>query len=138
MKPPTRLPHRPWRENEGGAMSLAAARSQRVLKPNAKQQALAQLAELKSKGTRRSEQYEVRPYAPCIVKAVRNICASTILPSLTCCGLVLVAQVKDEGDVYDDVDEVTYQEIMKKRRDDNFIEDDGGASMATPLLATAA
>ena len=52
-----------------------------ALAPAARAEGLvAQLAELKSKGTRRSEQYEVRPYAPCVLKAVRNICASTILP----------------------------------------------------------
>ena len=35
-------------------------------------------------------------------------------------------QLKEEGDVYEDVDEDTYQEMLKKRREDDFIEDDGG------------
>ena len=39
-------------------------------------------------------------------------------------------QAKGEGDVYDEVDEATYQEIMKKRREDNFIEDDGASGVA--------
>ena len=34
-------------------------------------------------------------------------------------------QVEDEGDVYEDVDEDAYQELVRKRREDNFIEDDG-------------
>ena len=32
----------------------------------------------------------------------------------------------EEDDVYDDVDEDAYQELVRKRREDNFIEDDGG------------
>eukprot|EP00965_Chrysotila_dentata_P217873 6190268-Pleurochrysis_carterae.AAC.4 len=32
--------------------------------------------------------------------------------------------VRIEDDVYDDVDEATYQEMIMKRREDNFIEDD--------------
>lgn len=36
------------------------------------------------------------------------------------------SQVKTEEDVYDDVDETTYQELIKKRREENFIEDDDG------------
>ena len=35
-------------------------------------------------------------------------------------------QLEEEGDVYEDVDETTYQELVKKRREDNFIEDDDG------------
>ena len=31
----------------------------------------------------------------------------------------------EEDDVYDDVDEDAYQELVRKRREDNFIEDDG-------------
>ena len=36
------------------------------------------------------------------------------------------SQVADEDDVYDDLDEDAYQELVKKRREDNFIEDDDG------------
>ena len=32
-----------------------------------------------------------------------------------------------EEDIYDDVDEDKYQELVSKRREDNFIEDDGVA-----------
>lgn len=35
-------------------------------------------------------------------------------------------QVRTEADIYDDVDEATYQELVKKRREENFIEDDDG------------
>ena len=36
-------------------------------------------------------------------------------------------QLKAEGDIYEDVGEDEYQEIVKKRREDEFIEDDDGA-----------
>ena len=36
------------------------------------------------------------------------------------------AQVVEEADVYEDVDEEAYQELVRKRREDNFIEDDDG------------
>eukprot|EP00908_Phaeocystis_cordata_P009044 Transcript_19770.p2 GENE.Transcript_19770~~Transcript_19770.p2 ORF type:complete len:80 (+),score=29.13 Transcript_19770:51-290(+) len=39
-------------------------------------------------------------------------------------------QLKEEGDVYEDVDEDTYQEMLKKRREDDFIEDDGASGVA--------
>ena len=38
--------------------------------------------------------------------------------------------VAEEGDVYEDVDEDEYQELVKKRREDNFIEDDDGGGYA--------
>jgi hypothetical protein len=41
-------------------MSLASGRSQRQLAPSAKKNALAQLAELKRTGVKRSDQFEVR------------------------------------------------------------------------------
>ena len=34
--------------------------------------------------------------------------------------------VKEDDDVYDDLDEDAYQELVKQRREDNFIEDDDG------------
>eukprot|EP00964_Phaeocystis_antarctica_P031240 scaffold17683_cov69-Phaeocystis_antarctica.AAC.19 len=40
-------------------------------------------------------------------------------------------QLKAEGDIYEDVGEDEYQEIVKKRREDEFIEDDG--ALADPL-----
>jgi DNA polymerase alpha subunit A len=67
-------------------------RPQRKKNLTSKQAALAQLAELKRSGARRSQQY----------------------------------QAADEGDVYDALDEEEYQELIRKRREDNFIEDDGG------------
>ena len=46
--------------------------------------------------------------------------------------LALVSvQLKAEGDIYEDVGEDEYQEIVKKRREDEFIEDDG--ALADPL-----
>ena len=38
----------------------------------------------------------------------------------------LCPQLKEEGDIYEDVDEATYQKIVAQRREDNFIEDDEG------------
>lgn len=35
-------------------------------------------------------------------------------------------QVKTESDIYDDVDEATYQEMVKKSREESFIVDDDG------------
>ena len=67
-------------------------RQQRKIAPSAKSKALAQLANLKQNGLKRSEQFEVI----------------------------------HEDDVYDDVDEDQYQELVSKRREDNFIEDDDG------------
>ncbi|KAL1526185.1 hypothetical protein AB1Y20_014913 [Prymnesium parvum] len=72
--------------------SLASSRSRRQLGVSASKNALAQLAELKRNGLKRSAQFEV----------------------------------KTEADLYDDVDEATYQELVKKRREENFIEDDDG------------
>lgn len=40
--------------------------------------------------------------------------------------LLLRLQLETEEDVYEDVDESTYQELVKKRREDDFIEDDDG------------
>ena len=39
-------------------------------------------------------------------------------------------QVKVDDDVYDDIDEDKYQELVQKRRDENFIEDDDGGGYA--------
>ena len=48
-------------------------------------------------------------------------------------------QVAVEDDVYDDIDEDQYQEHVRKRREDNFIEDDGahcGPLMHPQLLGS--
>ena len=37
----------------------------------------------------------------------------------------MAVQLKEEGEIYEDVNEDEYQEIVKKRREDEFIEDDG-------------
>ena len=38
-------------------------------------------------------------------------------------------QVVFDDDLYDDLDEDQYQDLVRKRRDDNFIEDDGAAKI---------
>ena len=40
-------------------------------------------------------------------------------------------------DVYDDVDEDRYQELVSKRREDNFIEDDGACALSQAVAARA-
>jgi len=37
--------------------------------------------------------------------------------------------------VYDDVDEDKYQELVSKRREDNFIEDDGACALSQAVAA---
>ena len=37
--------------------------------------------------------------------------------------------MKQDADIYDDVDEATYQDLVKKRRADDFIEDDGALGL---------
>ena len=39
----------------------------------------------------------------------------------------MAVQLKEEGDIYEYVNEDEYQEIVKKRREDEFIEDDGAS-----------
>jgi len=54
-----------------------------------------------------------------------------IVPGLT---LALVyVQLKAEGDIYEDVGEDEYQEIVKKRREDEFIEDDGASACGSSI-----
>lgn len=116
--------------------NLAEGRAKRAIAPNAKQNALARLADLKKNGGRRTEQYQVRldrdTHTPSGATQLRwqahpiaasRCCAAAAHPwsasTLWC------RQVQDDGDIYDDVDEDEYQELIRKRRDENFIEDDG-------------
>ena len=45
---------------------------------------------------------------------------------LFCAPLLVSPQAVEEEDIYDDLNEDEYQELVKKRREDNFIEDDDG------------
>ena len=114
-------------------------RTKRSIAPNAKQKALAQLADLKKNGLKRSSQFEVK----CLARAGARwqlaapharLCPSHSGPHRVA-HLNLPAyhwQVEVENDVYDDVDEDQYQDLVKQRREDNFIEDDGTHRAHTP------
>ena len=108
-------------------MSLAQGRSARQIAPNSKQQALAKLANLKQGGLKRTDQFQVR-LPPPRARSPRRTPHTTRSHALVlfCAPLLVSPQAVEEEDIYDDLNEDEYQELVKKRREDNFIEDDDG------------